>query len=435
MSSPAALYSYDMRTVGGTVKVSWTAVQGRLHITYIKLRFRTFMHTPIGVQYGFIGTCKDVNFIDSNIAADFTQTPPISKNPFVGSGIDYVTVTKPQREPTPPSQPFPLADRQRSLRLPLVVLQVQGVPTISAGGAGFAIGDTVNFGSSRKKNAGDQRGGWRYHCMVCTTLDTFPGSVPANPFNQISTSGAGTAQISAVWGWVGQVTGAGAGFGSALSVIFSTGAAATAYLGATSNGVPTVRDLSSNACSFWRAPWRSTDLLPFRPGLISISIYPNRPVRMIQSRRRLSRNPRTTSKRLFRPPGMLVLTDKALGCQWRHCCSCALTPSSIVANPQSLSEPVMFRRSLLTVIFFMFSPRAQLSVTSPLISTSILSPEPISRPSPATYSTAIPSTNGAGLSNLFTTSMRSAMTELTYPDISLKNRNLSDGRITSPTGV
>ena len=34
----------------------------------------------------------------------------------------------------------------------------------------------------------------------------------------------------------------------------------------------------------------------------------------------------------------------------------------------------MFRRSLLTAIFFMFSPRAQLSVTSPLISTSILSP-------------------------------------------------------------
>ena len=73
MSSPAALYSYDMRTVSGTVKVSWTAVQGAIAYNVYKTQVSYFGVLPIGVQYGFIGTCKDVNFIDSNIAADFTK--------------------------------------------------------------------------------------------------------------------------------------------------------------------------------------------------------------------------------------------------------------------------------------------------------------------------------------------------------------------------
>ena len=50
-------------------------------------------------------------------------------------------------------------------------------------------------------------------------------------------------------GWVRLVTGAGAGFGSAPSVIFSTGAAAaTAYLAQRRMAFPLSRDLSSNAC-------------------------------------------------------------------------------------------------------------------------------------------------------------------------------------------
>ena len=115
MSPAGALYSYDMRTVTGTVKVTWTAVQGAVAYNVYKTQVSYFGVLPVGVQYGFVGTCKDVNFIDSNISADFTQTPPISKNPFVGSGIDHVTVTSP--ELTLPYQRCPSVDRQQSLRL------------------------------------------------------------------------------------------------------------------------------------------------------------------------------------------------------------------------------------------------------------------------------------------------------------------------------
>ena len=72
--------------------------------------------------------------------------PPISKNPFVGSGIDHVTVTTPGTYTTVPTVSF--GGSPTIAATAIAVLQVQGVPTISAGGAGFAIGDTVNFGSS-----------------------------------------------------------------------------------------------------------------------------------------------------------------------------------------------------------------------------------------------------------------------------------------------
>ena len=241
MSNPAALYAFDMRTVTGTVKVTWAAVQGAVAYNVYKTQVSYFGVLPVGVQYGFVGTCKDVNFIDSNIAADFTQTPPISKNPFVGSGIDHVTVTTPGTYTTVPIVSF--GGSPTIAATAIAVLQVQGAPTISAGGAGFAIGDTVNFGSSLVMLVTNVAAGAITAWSVQSPGYISSGSVPANPFNQISTSGAGTgAQISATWG-VGQVvvTGAGAGFGSAPSVIFSSGAAAaTAYLGATSNGVPTV---------------------------------------------------------------------------------------------------------------------------------------------------------------------------------------------------
>ena len=74
----------------------------------------------------------------------------------------------------------------------IAVLQVQGLPTISAGGAGFAIGDTVNFGSSLVMLVTNVAAGAITAWSVQSAGYISSGSVPANPFNQISTSGSGT---------------------------------------------------------------------------------------------------------------------------------------------------------------------------------------------------------------------------------------------------
>ena len=242
ISTAAGGIGYDIRLVQGSVKVNWTAVQNAQAYNVYKTTVSFFGVVPIGVQYGFIGTCKDVNFIDSNIAPDFTQTPPISKNPFIGSGIDHVTVTVPGTYTTVPTVSFGGASTIAATAI--AVLGVQGTPTISAGGAGYAIGDNVNFGNGVILQGATLGGGGAVASWnIISAGYLTSGSTPANPIAQVSTTGGGTGvTITATWG-VAQVvvTGAGAGFSVAPTVVFSiAGASATAFLGATSNGVPTV---------------------------------------------------------------------------------------------------------------------------------------------------------------------------------------------------
>ena len=337
MSAAASLYTYDMRTVTGTVKASWTAVQGAIAYNVYKTQVSYFGVLPVGVQYGFVGTCKDVNFIDSNIAADFTQTPPISKNPFVGSGIDHVTVTTPGTYTTVPTVSF--GGSPTIAATAIAVLQVQSVPTISAGGAGYTIGDTVNFGSSLVMLVTNVAAGVITAWSVQSPGYISSGSVPTNPFNQINTSGSGTgAQISATWG-VGQVvvTGAGAGFGSAPSVIFSTGAAtATAYLGATSNGVPTVPGFVQQRLFLGGLLGAPQSFYLSRPGSyfnFDIS-QPSRADDAI-SATLVSGTLNNIKAVIPSNSGMLVLTDKASWVVNGGTAGAALTPSSLNANPQS----------------------------------------------------------------------------------------------------
>jgi len=337
MSNPAALYAFDMRTVTGTVKVTWAAVQGAVAYNVYKTQVSYFGVLPVGVQYGFVGTCKDVNFIDSNIAADFTQTPPISKNPFVGSGIDHVTVTTPGTYTTVPTVSF--GGSPTIAATAIAVLQVQGAPTISAGGAGFAIGDTVNFGSSLVMLVTNVAAGAITAWTVQSAGYISSGSVPTNPFNQISTSGSGTgAQISATWG-VGQVvvTGAGAGFGSAPSVIFSAGAAAaTAYLGTTSNGVPTVPGFVQQRLFLGGLLGAPQTFYLSRPGSY-FNFDISQPTRADDSISATLVSGTLNNIKSVVPSnsGMLVLTDKASWVVNGGTAGAALTPSSIVANPQS----------------------------------------------------------------------------------------------------
>lgn len=337
MSPVAAVVGYDIRQVAGTVKVTWSAVTGATAYNVYKSMVSYFGVVPIGIQYGFIGTCKDVNFIDSNIAADFTQTPPISKNPFIGSGIDHVDVTSAGTYTTVPTVSF--GGSPTISATAIAILTIQGAITTSSGGAGYAVGDNVNFGSSIVLQVASVTAGAVTGWTVISAGYIISGSTPANPISQVTTTGGGTgAQITVTWG-VGQVivTGSGAGFGSVPSVIFSSGAAtATAVLGSTSNGVPTVPGFVQQRLFLGGLLGAPQTFYLSRPGSY-FNFDISQPTRADDSISATLVSGTLNNIKSVVPSnsGMLVLTDKASWVVNGGTAGAALTPSSINANPQS----------------------------------------------------------------------------------------------------
>lgn len=237
----------DMRTVSNTVQITWTAVAGAVGYNVYKAPISYFGPAAPGILYGFVGSTKTSAFTDDNIAPDFSQTPPVARNPFIGSGVSDVTVTSAGTYTSVPTVSFTGAASTISASA-VAILQVQGTPTVGSGGTGYAVGDSVTFTNGVALIVATLSGSavatWRPITYPGSSAGTVSsGSTPANPVVQLATSGAGTgATANLTWG-VGliQILNQGAGYTSVPTVTFSSGAAtATAVLSATSNGYPSV---------------------------------------------------------------------------------------------------------------------------------------------------------------------------------------------------
>lgn len=79
LPSSAASCTNNLLTGGNKNTISWSAVSGAS-------RYNVYLQD--NGLYGFIGQTDTTSFVDDNIAADLGKTPPISNNPFPGSG-DY----------------------------------------------------------------------------------------------------------------------------------------------------------------------------------------------------------------------------------------------------------------------------------------------------------------------------------------------------------
>jgi hypothetical protein len=243
---------YDLRTVAGTISIAWGAVAGAVGYNVYKTNISYFGTLPAGSIYGFIGSTKDTTFIDDNISADFSQTPPIAKNPIVGvgSGVASVAVTATGTYTIVPAVNFTGAG-STIVASANAILQVQGTPTVGAGGTGYVIDDLVTFTNGVTLIVATIGGGgavatWKPITTIGSNAGSVAGagsSAPTNPVIQIATSGLGTsATANLIWG-VGQVfvTASGGGYTSTPTVTFSAGAAtAVATLSASGSGNPTV---------------------------------------------------------------------------------------------------------------------------------------------------------------------------------------------------
>lgn len=246
-AGPAA----DIRlTQGGginTVRIVWTAVAGAVSYNIYRYNISYFGVAPANSIFGYIGNAKGTSFIDDNIAPDFSVTPPVATNPFAGQGIASIVVSAPGTYTTVPTVSATGATSTIAASL-AAILQVQGTPTIGAGGSGYAIGDQVSFTNGVILVVATLSGSAVATWQPVSFSGSSPGSVssgstPTNPVAQLTTSGAGTgATANLVWG-VGlvQIINSGAGYTSTPTITFSAGAAAaTATLAATSNGNPSV---------------------------------------------------------------------------------------------------------------------------------------------------------------------------------------------------
>jgi hypothetical protein len=82
-STPGTLSAVqDIRSVAGSNTVSWSTVSGANGYFIYKASVSYGAAVPSDVQFGYVGTAYGNDFVDSNISADFTYTPPIANNPF-----------------------------------------------------------------------------------------------------------------------------------------------------------------------------------------------------------------------------------------------------------------------------------------------------------------------------------------------------------------
>ena len=78
LASSNASCSNNLLTTGATNTIGWASVSGAV-------RYNIYKQSN-GALYGYIGQSDGTSFIDDNITADISKTPPLQYDPFTGSG-------------------------------------------------------------------------------------------------------------------------------------------------------------------------------------------------------------------------------------------------------------------------------------------------------------------------------------------------------------
>lgn len=332
----------DMRTAPGSMVVSWSVVYGAVAYNVYKAVVSYAGPIPPGALYGYVGTTKDLAFIDSNIAPDFTQTPPVARNPFgasSGFGILSVTVNTPGTYTTVPTISFS-GPAPTIAATAVAILGVVGTPTVGSGGSGYIVGDTVLFSDGVVLTVDTVSGGavtaWK---PVTSPGMITAGSTPANPVAAISTSGAGTgATANLIWGVIQvQITNSGAGYSVLPGVVFSSGTAtATAVQGPTTQGYPSVPGFFQQRLVLAAPNGSPQTFYMSQPGdyfNFNISAI-SAPTDSITGTL-VSGQLNTIKSMIPQTSGLLILTDKASWLVNGGSNGSAVSPASTVANAQS----------------------------------------------------------------------------------------------------
>lgn len=354
-SSPSAAVNFtnlqDMRSVAGSISISWVAVPGAVAYNVYKTDVSYFGSVGTGQQYGYIGTVTSPGnaFVDTNITPDFSISPPIARNPFLGQGIASVTVNTPSTYTTVPGVSATGASSTIAATL-AAILQVQGTPTVpgGGGGSGYHVGDLVSFTNGVvlivATVSGTAVATWQPVSTAPSNRGSVSGqgaTVPTNPVAQSSTSGTGTgATANLTWG-VGQVQvlNSGAGYLATPTITFSAGAAAaTATLSNNSNGFPAVPAFFQQRLILAGPTASPQTLYMSQPGQY-YNFNVSNPTQATDSITATLVSGQLNTIKSFVPQtsGLLALTDRASWIINGGSPGSAISPSALVANSQSFN--------------------------------------------------------------------------------------------------
>lgn len=85
-SNVASIQNNDIAVHAGSNIITWTAASGAVSYNVYGTTPVYNSTIPSGVPYGYIGSTYGTSFVDTNIIADFTKTPPLANNPFPSTG-------------------------------------------------------------------------------------------------------------------------------------------------------------------------------------------------------------------------------------------------------------------------------------------------------------------------------------------------------------
>lgn len=152
--------SADISLTAGSLVINCSPVDGAGYYNVYKAPPAYGATVPTGSLFGYIGTTYGTQFVDTNIIADFTQVPPIHKNPFPPGQIDQAVITNPGSGLTSVTYVINSATGTGAVGYPVIVggqlvafvftdrgENYQNGDSITFNGAGFASG-AISFGAN-----------------------------------------------------------------------------------------------------------------------------------------------------------------------------------------------------------------------------------------------------------------------------------------------
>jgi hypothetical protein len=346
VSAIAALASKtDIRTTAGTNTISWSAVNGAVSYNVYRAQVSYAGAVPAGQLYGFIGNTTGVSLIDSNIVPDFSSTAPIAKNPFIGAGLASLTVVTPGTYLATVTVPTVTigASSGGVTATGSAVMQAKAVSVNSAGN-NYAVNDGVTvstaFGGLACRVTGTNGSGGVTGIVITGNVSITSGALPSNGL-PTTTSGVGSGcTLDITWEVASLLlTNPGSGYTSAPTVTIGVGsvtATASATVLPSSAGNPIVPAI------FQQRLWLlGLSVAPQSFNASQTGAYFNFNIsNPIQDDDAISGNLasgqlNTIKAAISMQAGLVVFSDRASWLINGGSAGSAVTPGSIVANPQA----------------------------------------------------------------------------------------------------
>lgn len=340
----------DLRSVAGTNTITWSTVDGANFYNVYKADVSYAGVVGATALFGYIGYSYSNSFDDSNVAPDFTLTPPIATTPFTpGGGILTAIVTLSGLYSAIPRIAVVGASTAPVLLRP--DMGVVGTPAVAAAGTGYAANDTVSFpnGVVAVVNAvggGGAIASYKAITVAPSNQGSFTGAtaapVPTNPQTSTGTSGGGTgATANFQWGVVSIIVVDEGAFLTTPTLIFTTSglgstATGTVTLSNPTDGNPTVPGFFQERLVLAATPAAPQTFYMSQPGQF-FNFNVSNPVRASDSitGTLVSGVLNTIQSVVTSTSGMLMLGDNGSWIVNGGSPGAAVSPSNIVATAQS----------------------------------------------------------------------------------------------------